>query len=151
MICSLGHSMGGMGALQIYLKNQKRYKSCSAFAPIVHPSHPDCQWGQKCFSGYLGASEEIKNGVWKQYDPTCLVEQLADNLDKNAEILIDQGSSDKFLSQKQLQPEAFADACNKVGYKLNYRLQDGYDHGYYFISTFVGEHIEFHARRLLHQ
>lgn len=137
-----GHSMGGMGALQIYLKNQHMFRSCSAFSPIAHPSSEECKWGMKNFNGYLGSDKS----QWLQYDPTWLVENKKDL--KHEEILIDQGSEDNFLPQNQLQPEALVAACKKVGYPLRYRLQEGYDHGYYFIQTFIRDHIEFHAKKL---
>lgn len=138
-----GHSMGGMGALQIYLKNQDKFKSCSAFSPIAHPTNPECKWGMKNFKGFLGDEDQTQ---WNHYDPTWLVQNL-ENL-KKEEILIDQGSEDSFLPQQQLQPEAFVAACDKVGYPLRYRLQEGYDHGYYYIQTFIQDHIEFHAKKL---
>eukprot|EP00761_Pharyngomonas_kirbyi_P012889 gb/GECH01012916.1/.p1 GENE.gb/GECH01012916.1/~~gb/GECH01012916.1/.p1 ORF type:complete len:285 (+),score=68.30 gb/GECH01012916.1/:1-855(+) len=134
-----GHSMGGHGALICFLKNPNLYKSVSAFAPICNPIN--CDWGKKAFSGYLGSNQES----WKAYDASELV-QAYDG--PKTQILIDQGTADNFLSQKQLLPEAFEEACKKVNCPLDLRMQDGYDHSYYFISTFMGEHIEFHAKHL---
>ena len=135
-----GHSMGGHGALVIALRNPDRYRSVSAFAPIAAPSQ--CPWGQKAFSGYLGPDRR----QWAQYDTTELVSQIKDAAGRPP-ILIDQGLSDQFL-QTQLHPELFEQACRKVGYPLQLRLQEGYDHSYYFISTFVQDHLVHHARLL---
>lgn len=133
-----GHSMGGHGALIIGLRNPEKFKSISAFAPIVNPT--SCPWGIKAFTGYLGDSLS----EWLQYDATCLIESGAKS---QHAILIDQGSSDNFL-QEQLKPEKFQAACEKVGQTLELRMQTGYDHSYYFISSFIGEHIQFHANQL---
>jgi S-formylglutathione hydrolase len=135
-----GHSMGGHGALVIALRNPDRYRSVSALAPIVAPSQ--CPWGLKAFSGYLGPDRR----QWAQYDTTELVSQIKDAAGRPP-ILIDQGLSDQFL-QTQLHPELFEQACRKVGYPLQLRLQEGYDHSYYFISTFVQDHLVHHARLL---
>ena len=133
-----GHSMGGHGALTIGLKNPDQYKSISAFSPIVAPSK--VPWGQKAFTGYLGDNESD----WSQYD----AEQLIRAGHKiNSEILIDQGSSDPFL-ETQLQPELFDRACANTGQAVNIRLQPGYDHSYYFISSFMEDHIHHHAKIL---
>ncbi len=132
-----GHSMGGHGALVCALRNRDRYRSVSAFAPIAAPSQ--CPWGEKAFSGYLGADR----GAWGEYDASVLVaRQRYDDT-----ILLDQGTADKFLAE-QLLPERFAEACRTSGTPLQLRYRDGYDHGYYFISTFMAEHLEFHAQRL---
>lgn len=132
-----GHSMGGHGALTIFLKNSDIYKSVSAFAPICNPMN--VQWGQKAFSGYLGDDKS----TWKEYDATELVKQYKG---PNVPILIDIGSADNF-KDKQLEPEAFQKAA--VGkLSINYRLQDGYDHSYFTISTFIDDHMEHHARAL---
>lgn len=132
-----GHSMGGHGALVCALRNRDQYRSVSAFAPIAAPSQ--CPWGEKAFSGYLGADR----GAWGEYDASVLVaRQRYDDT-----ILVDQGTADKFLAE-QLLPERFAEACRASGTPLQLRYRDGYDHGYYFISTFMAEHLEFHAQRL---
>jgi S-formylglutathione hydrolase len=115
----------------------QRYRSVSAFAPIGAPSQ--VPWGQKAFSGYLGAGRD----AWLQYDATALVARHR----RRDVILIDQGTSDKFLDE-QLRPQLFAEACRRAGQELRLRNASGYDHGYYFIQTYVGEHIAFHAAAL---
>jgi S-formylglutathione hydrolase len=135
-----GHSMGGHGALTIALRTPDRYRSVSAFAPIAAPKQ--CPWGQKAFSGYLGPDR----GQWSSYDATELVAGVKDAARK-PQILIDQGLSDQFL-QTQLHPHLFEDACKKAGYPLQLRRHEGYDHGYYFISTFMQDHLVHHARIL---
>jgi S-formylglutathione hydrolase len=132
-----GHSMGGHGALICALKNPHQYQSVSAFAPIVAPMH--CPWGEKAFTNYLGTDKE----TWRNYDASELV--LTANY--NCPILIDQGTTDQFLA-KQLLPKILEAACQKVGQPLNLRYQDGYDHSYYFISTFIEDHIRHHAAAL---
>lgn len=132
-----GHSMGGHGALTIHLKNQNAFKTCSAFAPIVAPSQ--VPWGKKAFSNYLGADDT----AWAEYDATALVAKQP----SNADILIDQGTADNFL-QEQLRPELFASAAQAAGQKLTLRMQDGYDHSYYFIASFIEDHLRWHAERL---
>jgi len=132
-----GHSMGGHGALVSAFRNPKRYKSVSAFAPIAAPSR--CPWGQKAFTGYLGADK----AKWAEYDATELVARGA----LPTEILIDQGMSDQFL-ERELYPDAFEAAARKAAQKLTLRRQPGYDHGYYFIQTFVADHLHHHARIL---
>jgi S-formylglutathione hydrolase len=132
-----GHSMGGHGALTIALKNPSRYKSVSAFAPICAPSQ--VPWGEKAFSGYLGANKS----TWANYDATELVARAT----FPDIIRIDQGTADKFLVE-QLKPELFVAACEKAGQKLELRMREGYDHGYYFIQSFIAEHLEWHAARL---
>jgi S-formylglutathione hydrolase len=134
-----GHSMGGHGALTLALKNPQQYRSVSAFSPICAPSQ--CPWGQKAFRGYLGEDRAI----WKDYD-AC--ELIATTGWPNQSILIDQGTHDPFL-QEQLMPELFQAACLKVGVALNLRMQKGYDHSYYFISSFIEDHLRFHAQRLI--
>ncbi|KAM5558664.1 S-formylglutathione hydrolase [Rosa sericea] len=131
-----GHSMGGHGALTIYLKNLDKYKSVSAFAPIVNPIN--CPWGQKAFSNYLGGNK----ADWEEYDATCLVKKFND---VSATILIDQGEDDKFLHD-QLLPHKFAEACSSAKVPLLLRTQPGYDHSYYFIATFIDDHISHHAQ-----
>lgn len=137
----MGHSMGGLGALVIGLRNAANYKSISAFAPICHPSA--CPWGNKAFSGYLGTDKS----AWAAYDPTDIVKALPSPA-PGSEILIDQGSADDFLAQGQLLPDDFLAAAGAAGVTVRYRLQDGYDHSYYFIATFIADHIAFHASHL---
>ncbi|MGF1458932.1 MAG: S-formylglutathione hydrolase [Leptolyngbyaceae cyanobacterium] len=133
----MGHSMGGYGALMIALRNPGQFKSVSAFAPIVAPA--EVPWGQKAFSRYLGSNRDD----WLAYDPTYLVQRASERLP----ILIDQGEADSFLTE-QLQPEKLVAACQAVNYPLTLRRQPGYDHSYYFIATFIGEHIAHHAQAL---
>jgi len=135
-----GHSMGGHGALICALRNPNRYLSVSAFAPIAAPKQ--CPWGQKAFSYYLGNNERL----WQDYDATELVQQKT-WLDRP--ILIDQGTEDNFLAQQQLLPEKFAEACKSVGQPLNLHYQEGYDHSYFFIMSFMRKHLEHHAQFLL--
>ena len=132
-----GHSMGGHGALTIALKNPDRYRSVSAFAPIVAPTR--CPWGEKAFTGYLGTDR----ATWQQYDATELVKEVQ----LPGEILIDQGDADDFLKE-QLKPQLFAEACRLSGQSLNLRMQAGYDHSYFFIASFIEEHLRFHAAAL---
>lgn len=132
-----GHSMGGHGALTVHLKNPDKFKTCSAFAPIVAPAQ--VPWGRKAFSNYLGADE----AVWSDYDATALVQHKP----SAAEILIDQGAADQFL-EEQLKPELFAAAAQEAGQKLTLRMQDGYDHSFYFIATFIEDHLRWHKDRL---
>lgn len=132
-----GHSMGGHGALTIALKNPKTFASVSAFAPITNPSQ--CPWGQKAFNGYLGSDENL----WKAYDTCELIKQGA----RVPDILIDQGESDNFLIE-QLKPENLIAVCAQAGQPLTLRQQPGYDHSYYFISTFIEEHLIYHANAL---
>ncbi len=132
-----GHSMGGHGALVCALRNPARYRSVSAFAPIAAPIR--CPWGRKAFTGYLGADES----KWREYDASVLVAERP----FHAPILVDQGTADRFLAE-QLNPGLFADACRDAGQALELRMQAGYDHGYYFIQTFMDEHLRWHARQL---
>jgi len=134
-----GHSMGGHGALTIALKNAQRYKSVSAFAPIVAPS--EVPWGQKALPRYLGEDKE----TWKPYD-SC--ELIRSGKRFPGTILIDQGDADKFL-EVQLQPQRFDVACKDAGQALTLRMQPGYDHSYYFISTFMEDHLRHHAAALV--
>jgi len=131
-----GHSMGGHGALMLALRNPGLFRSVSAFAPICAPSR--CPWGTKAFTGYLGSDE----ASWQQYDASALMAALDQPFPQG--ILIDQGMADKFLAE-QLYPEAFEAACSKARQPLLLRRQPGYDHGYYFISTFIEDHLRFHA------
>ncbi len=133
-----GHSMGGHGALICALKNPDMYQSVSAFAPICNPIH--CGWGKGCFGAYLGDDIE----AWKAYDATELVKAGA----RIGDILIDQGTADEFYDEGQLLPENFQQACNEAGQPLTLRMQDGYDHSYHFIATFIGEHVARHAKAL---
>ncbi len=133
-----GHSMGGHGALTIGLKNPEIYSSISAFSPICAPSQ--CPWGEKALTGYLGNDAE----QWRNCDATELIKA---GHRANGCILIDQGTSDQFL-QQELKPDLFATACDIHGQKLELRMQQGYDHSYYFIATFIGDHISFHANAL---
>jgi S-formylglutathione hydrolase len=132
-----GHSMGGHGALVIALKNPGRYRSVSAFSPIVAPSQ--VPWGEKAFSAYLGNERD----AWKACDATELVKLASEKLP----LLIDQGDADEFL-QTQLRPELFKQAADAVAYPLTLRMQPGYDHSYYFVASFIGEHVAHHARAL---
>ena len=143
--CSImGHSMGGHGALICSLKQPNHYKSTSAFAPICNPIN--CPWGKKAFGGYLGDNEED----WKNWDATCLVESLETSWGNNTfHVMIDQGSDDNFLSGNQLLPENFQEACkNRSFVDLTVRMHEGYDHSYYFIQTFINDHLRFHAKYL---
>jgi S-formylglutathione hydrolase len=133
-----GHSMGGHGALVCALRNPERYRSVSAFAPIAAPSR--CPWGHKAFGGYLGDDR----AAWAEYDASELVARRA----FHSKVLVDQGTADKFLTE-QLLPEVFAEACRRSGQEYELRMHAGYDHGYYFIQTFVEDHLRFHAARLL--
>lgn len=135
-----GHSMGGHGALMIALRNPELFRSVSAFAPIAAPIR--APWGQKAFGGYLGPDQ----AAWRQYDATELMNDMA-GAPFPGGILIDQGQDDKFLAE-QLYPEAFEQACARAGQPLSLRRHAGYDHGYYFISTFVEDHLRFHRRLL---
>lgn len=132
-----GHSMGGHGALTLAFKYPEKFKSVSAFAPICAPSQ--CPWGEKAFSNYLGSD----HAVWKQHDATALVSEKGALFN---EILIDQGLQDQFYAQ--LQPAAFQQACTQVGQALTLREHAGYDHGYYFIQSFMDDHLQFHALQL---
>lgn len=132
-----GHSMGGHGALIVALKNPSRYRSVSAFSPIVAPSQ--VPWGEKSFGAYLGANRE----EWKQYDACELIKSAKERLP----LLVEQGGADEFLDA-QLRPELLQAACDSVGHPLTLRVHPGFDHSYYFISSFIGEHIAYHARAL---
>jgi S-formylglutathione hydrolase len=133
-----GHSMGGHGALVCALRNPGQYRSVSAFAPVSSPSQ--VPWGRKAFSRYLG--DDVAK--WAEYDAAALVRRapFPDTM------LVDQGTADKFLDE-QLQPHLFADACAAAGQPLESRMQDGYDHGYYFIASFIADHLRHHAARLM--
>ncbi|MEX0341176.1 MAG: S-formylglutathione hydrolase [Erythrobacter sp.] len=132
-----GHSMGGHGALTIGLRNPDRFRSVSAFSPIVSPLN--CPWGEKALGGYLGPDRD----AWREYDACALIEDGA-RLD---DLLVDQGTADGFL-EDQLKTRLLADACSTAGIPASIRMQPGYDHSYYFISTFMAEHVAWHAERL---
>lgn len=132
-----GHSMGGHGALIIALKNPGMFKSVSAFSPIVAPTQ--CPWGIKAFTGYLGESKS----TWEQYDTCSLIAQATEKLP----LLVDQGLADKFLDE-QLKSHLLKEACEKANHPLTLRMQEGYDHSYYFIATFIQDHIKHHAKAL---
>ncbi|MEO0756650.1 MAG: S-formylglutathione hydrolase [Cyanobacteria bacterium J06648_16] len=134
-----GHSMGGHGALVCGLRNPELFKSISAFAPIAAPSQ--CPWGTKAFTNYLGSD----TAQWRDYDASELIKHHADT---TRTILIDQGTADTFLAQKQLLPEVFEAACEQANQPLTLRMQEGYDHSYFFIASFVGDHINYHAKML---
>ncbi|XP_018564294.1 S-formylglutathione hydrolase [Anoplophora glabripennis] len=137
----MGHSMGGHGALICALKNPGLYKSVSAFAPICNPS--ECPWGIKAFTGYLGPRE---TSFWSDWDATELVKKYNG---PPIELLIDQGLEDNFLSQKQLLPENLIEACKAVGVPAILKKREGYNHSYFYIASFIGEHIKYHAEALL--
>ncbi len=132
-----GHSMGGHGALTLALRYPNQYASVSAFAPIAAPSQ--CPWGQKAFSAYLGAD----HARWRSHDACALINDGA----RVPQILVDQGAADQFL-ESQLKPELLRAACAKAGIALDLRMQEGYDHSYYFIASFIADHMRYHARIL---
>ncbi|WP_159917632.1 S-formylglutathione hydrolase [Pantoea sp. 18069] len=136
-----GHSMGGHGALTLALRHPGRFRSVSAFAPIANPTQ--CAWGRKAFTGYLGEDES----TWAAHDASALMAART-SAPYPAGILVDQGLADKFLIEKQLLPEAFEAACAQAGQPLTLRRQPGYDHGYYFIQTFIDDHLRHHAAQL---
>lgn len=133
----MGHSMGGHGALTIGLTHAERFRAVSAFAPIVAPSQ--VPWGVKALTGYLGKGK----AAWRKHDAVALIEDGA----RVPALLVDQGDADSFLAE-QLKPELLAEACDKASIDLTLRLQPGYDHSYYFISTFMEDHLRWHAARL---
>jgi S-formylglutathione hydrolase len=133
----MGHSMGGHGALIIGLRHPDRFCSVSAFSPIVAPSQ--VPWGQKAFEGYLGADR----AAWRKHDAVALIDDGA----RIRDILVDQGTADPFLAE-QLRPQLLERACAEAGIALTLRMQPGYDHSYYFISTFMADHLRWHAARL---
>ncbi|MGR5064315.1 S-formylglutathione hydrolase [Photobacterium sp. DNB22_13_2] len=133
-----GHSMGGHGALMIALRNPSRYSSVSAFSPISNPVN--CPWGEKALSGYLGDNRTS----WLQYDTT----ELLKNNQQPVPALVDQGDQDSFL-EEQLKPDSLAEAAQSIDYPLELRMQEGYDHSYYFIASFIDDHLRFHAQHLL--
>jgi len=134
----MGHSMGGHGALTVALRNPDLFRSVSAFAPIVAPSQ--VPWGEKALGGYLGEDR----AAWRKHDAVALIEDGA----RLSEIFVDVGDSDTFI-EKELRPELLERACVEAGIPLTLRIQPGYDHSYYFISTFMADHLRWHAERLL--
>lgn len=132
-----GHSMGGHGALTIALRNPERFRSVSAFSPIVSPLN--CPWGEKALGGYIGPDK----AAWREYDAVALIEDGA----RLADLLVDQGSADNFL-EEQLKTHLLDQACRNADMRAAIRMQEGYDHSYYFISTFMAEHVAWHAERL---
>ena len=132
-----GHSMGGHGALTISLRNPGRYRSTSAFAPIVSPLA--CPWGEKALAGYIGQDRN----AWREYDSVALIEDGA----RLPDLLVDQGTADNFL-EEQLKTHLLEEACSKAGINAAIRMQEGYDHSYFFISTFMADHIGWHGARL---
>ncbi len=132
-----GHSMGGHGALTIALRNPDRFRSVSAFAPIVSPMN--CPWGEKALSGYLGEDRK----AWRTYDACALIDDGA----RVGEVLVDQGTADTFLVN-QLKPELLQAACSKAGIKLTLNMRERYDHSYFFIASFIEDHLRWHAARL---
>ena len=133
----MGHSMGGHGALTVALRNPNAFRSVSAFAPIVAPSQ--VPWGQKALTGYLGAD----SSTWRKHDAVALIEDGA----RVDELLVDVGTADQFLEQ-ELRPELLERACEEAGIRLTLHRQPGYDHSYYFISTFMADHLRWHSERL---
>jgi len=129
-----GHSMGGHGALTIALKNPGRFRSVTAFSPICSPLN--CPWGEKALGNYLGPERE----AWREYDTTALLAGAREQLP----VLVDQGDADDFLAE-QLRTPLLKQACADAGYPMTIRMQEGYDHSYFFISSFIGEHLAFHA------
>lgn len=156
-----GHSMGGHGALICALRNPGTYRSASAFAPISNPCASP--WGRKALTGYLGAAGEHKGdgdddgndaSAWHRWDATELIRRLGkgrpDGLAaaNRLRLLVDQGGSDSFLAQRQLLPENLRTACDEAGVQLEYAEHEGYDHGYYFVASFIGKHLAHHHRAL---
>jgi S-formylglutathione hydrolase len=133
----MGHSMGGHGALTVALRNPGRFAAVSAFAPIVSPMN--CPWGEKALGGYLGDDR----AAWREYDACALIDDGA----RVADLLVDQGEADTFL-ESQLKPELLEAACERAGIPLTLRRQPGYDHSYWFIQTFIDDHLRWHADRL---
>jgi S-formylglutathione hydrolase len=132
-----GHSMGGHGALTIALRNPGRFKAASAFAPIASPM--SCSWGEKALSNYIGPDR----AAWRDYDACALIESGA----RLPDLLVDQGTADSFLDS-QLKPQLLEAACARAGQPLTLRMQEGYDHTYFFIATFIEDHLRWHAKRL---
>jgi len=138
-----GHSMGGHGALSLYLKHPSLFNSVSAFSPICSPTR--CPWGEKAFTAYFGDEK----AEWEKHDSSLLMRGSEENFKsiKRSEILIDQGGADEFL-EDQLKPELFKESCQEVGHPLRLRIPEGYDHSYYFIQSFIEDHLKHHAALL---
>jgi S-formylglutathione hydrolase len=130
--------MGGHGALTIALKNTDRYRCVSAFAPICSPMR--CPWGEKALAGYLGSDRR----AWRPYDVTALIEDRGWN---GPPLVVDQGMKDPFI-ERELKPELLREACRRQGIPLELRMREGYDHSYFFIATFIEDHLRYHARHL---
>jgi len=139
----MGHSMGGHGALVCYLRNPGKYRSVSTFSAICNPSA--CPWGRKAFSGYLGGSPDNPDPEWKKYDATHLMAHFDG---PPVEILLDQGGSDVFLERGQLLPQNLTAACKEAQVPFVLHMREGYDHSYFYIATFIGEHFKHHDRYL---
>lgn len=133
-----GHSMGGHGALTVALRNPDRYRSVSAFSPIVSPLN--CPWGDRALTGYIGADRS----AWRAYDACALIADGA----RLPDLLVDQGAADNFL-EEQLKTHLLAEACEAAGQRATIRIQDGYDHSYFFVSSFMAEHVAWHAEKLI--
>ena len=137
-----GHSMGGHGALTIALRNPGRFRSVSAFSPIVSPLN--CPWGGKALGGYLGQDR----AAWREYDACALIEAIdSEGEARLPDLLVDQGTADNFL-EEQLKPHLLQEACDRAEIAATIRMQPGYDHSYYFISSFMADHVAWHAQRL---
>ena len=141
-----GHSMGGHGALTIALKNPTRYSSVSAFSPICSPIN--CPWGQKALGEFIGGNPTDNHSQWAQHDAVELVKSSSTNTKDSLLVLIDQGEADNFLDE-QLKIKLLEDAAAATDFPMQIRMQPGYDHSYFFIATFINEHISFHASALI--
>jgi len=141
-----GHSMGGHGALTIALKNPTRYSSVSAFSPICSPIN--CPWGQKALGEYIGGNPTDNHTQWAQHDAVELIKSSSTNTKDSLLVLIDQGEADNFLDE-QLKIKLLEDAASAVDFPIQIRMQPEYDHSYFFIATFIDEHISFHASALI--
>lgn len=140
-----GHSMGGHGALTIALKNPERYRSVSAFSPICAPIH--CPWGQKALGQYIGGNAKDNHSRWAQHDTVELIKSSSTKTRESLPVLIDQGEADNFL-EEQLNTKLLEDASVKTNFPMKIRMQPGYDHSYFFIASFIDEHLLFHANAL---
>lgn len=140
-----GHSMGGHGALSIALKNPKSYCSVSAFSPICSPMQ--CPWGQKALGQYLGGNAADNYSQWAQHDTVELIKSSSTNTRESLPVLIDQGEADNFL-EEQLNTQLLEDTAAEINFPMQIRMQPGYDHSYFFIATFIDEHLQFHANAL---
>ena len=140
-----GHSMGGHGALTIALKNPERYSSVSAFSPICAPIQ--CPWGQKALGQYIGGNATDNNGHWAEYDTVELVKMSSKSTKGSLPVLIDQGEADNFLAE-QLNTQLLIDTAAVAAFPMRIRLQSEYDHSYFFIASFIEEHLSFHAEKL---